>query len=174
VVGPLGPDGAGKTTFVRVLDTLLRPTAGRASVPGHDVVAEPLAVRRRNGLAGQFAAVDEELTGRENVETVGRVYRLSGGRQADPRTPAARRASATRTPAAASSKSTMGRIVAVREYVDSRHVGHVLLPSSTANATRRRSIIPQNADLRRSLMQITDERFDGAAGTGARPVRCDC
>jgi daunorubicin resistance ABC transporter ATP-binding subunit len=77
VFGLLGPNGAGKTTFVRVLATLLRPTAGRARVLGHDVVAEPLAVRRRIGLAGQFAALDEELTGRENVEMVGRLYRLS-------------------------------------------------------------------------------------------------
>ncbi len=78
VFGLLGPNGAGKTTLVRILATLLRPTAGRARVFGHDVVAEPLAVRRRIGLAGQFAAVDEELTGRENVEMVGRLYRLSG------------------------------------------------------------------------------------------------
>ncbi|HEY3139650.1 MAG TPA: ATP-binding cassette domain-containing protein [Acidimicrobiales bacterium] len=78
VFGLLGPNGAGKTTLVRILATLLRPTAGRASVLGHDVVADPLAVRRRIGLAGQFAAVDEELTGRENLEMVGRLYRLSG------------------------------------------------------------------------------------------------
>jgi daunorubicin resistance ABC transporter ATP-binding subunit len=77
VVGLLGPNGAGKTTFVRVLATLLRPTAGEARVLGHDVVTDPLAVRRRIGLAGQFAAVDEELTGRENLEMVGRLYRLS-------------------------------------------------------------------------------------------------
>src|ERR671915_1942687 len=78
VFGLLGPNGAGKTTLVRVLATLLRPTAGRASVLGHDVAAEPLAVRRRIGLAGQFAAVDEELTGRENVEMIARLYRLPG------------------------------------------------------------------------------------------------
>jgi daunorubicin resistance ABC transporter ATP-binding subunit len=78
VFGLLGPNGAGKTTLVRILATLLRPTAGNARVLGHDVVAEPLAVRRRIGLAGQFAAVDEELTGRENVEMVGQLYRLSG------------------------------------------------------------------------------------------------
>ncbi len=78
VFGLLGPNGAGKTTLVRILATLLRPTAGRARVLGHDAVAEPFAVRRRIGLAGQFAAVDEELTGRENVEMVGRLYRLSG------------------------------------------------------------------------------------------------
>jgi daunorubicin resistance ABC transporter ATP-binding subunit len=77
VFGLLGPNGAGKTTLVRVLATLLRPSAGRATVLGHDVVAEPLAVRRRIGLAGQFAAVDGELTGRENLEMIGRLYRLS-------------------------------------------------------------------------------------------------
>jgi daunorubicin resistance ABC transporter ATP-binding subunit len=78
VLGLLGPNGAGKTTLVRILATLLRPTAGRACVLGHDVVAEPLAVRRRIGLAGQFAAVDAELTGRENVEMIARLYRLPG------------------------------------------------------------------------------------------------
>lgn len=78
VFGLLGPNGAGKTTLVRVLATLLRPSSGRAAVLGHDVVSEPLAVRRRIGLAGQFAAVDEELSGRENVEMIGRLYRLSG------------------------------------------------------------------------------------------------
>src|SRR5262249_48102920 len=76
VFGLLGPNGAGKTTLVHVLATLLPPDRGTAMVLGHDVVAEPLAVRRRIGLAGQFAAVDEELTGRENVEMVGRLYRL--------------------------------------------------------------------------------------------------
>ncbi|MEA2299104.1 MAG: oleandomycin transport system ATP-binding protein [Solirubrobacteraceae bacterium] len=78
VFGLLGPNGAGKTTLVRILATLLTPTAGRACVLGHDVVADPLGVRRRIGLAGQFAAVDEQLTGRENVEMVGRLYRLAG------------------------------------------------------------------------------------------------
>jgi daunorubicin resistance ABC transporter ATP-binding subunit len=77
VLGLLGPNGAGKTTLVRILATLLRPSAGRATVLGHDVVAEPLAVRRRIGLAGQSAAVDGELTGRENLEMIGRLYRLS-------------------------------------------------------------------------------------------------
>ncbi len=78
VFGLLGPNGAGKTTLVRILATLLEPTAGRAEVLGHDVVGEPLAVRRRIGLAGQFAAVDAELTGRENVEMIARLYRFSG------------------------------------------------------------------------------------------------
>jgi daunorubicin resistance ABC transporter ATP-binding subunit len=76
VFGLLGPNGAGKTTLVRILATLLVPNRGHARVLGHDVIAEPLAVRRRIGLAGQFAAVDQELTGRENLEMVGRLYRL--------------------------------------------------------------------------------------------------
>jgi daunorubicin resistance ABC transporter ATP-binding subunit len=76
ITGLLGPNGAGKTTFVRILSTLVAPSAGRAAVLGHDVVREPLAVRRRIGLAGQYAAVDEELTGRENLELVGRLYRM--------------------------------------------------------------------------------------------------
>ena len=77
VFGLLGPNGAGKTTLVRILATLLQPTGGRAAVLGNDVVAEPLAVRRTIGMAGQLAAVDGELTGRENVEMVARLYRLS-------------------------------------------------------------------------------------------------
>ena len=77
VLGLLGPNGAGKTTTVRILTTLLHPTSGRAFVEGLDVVARPDEVRRRIGLAGQAAAVDETLTGRENVEMVGRLYRLS-------------------------------------------------------------------------------------------------
>jgi ABC-2 type transport system ATP-binding protein len=78
VFGLLGPNGAGKTTLVRILATLLEPTAGEAAVLGHDVVRTPLAVRRRIGLAGQFAAVDEELTGYENLEMIGRLCRLTG------------------------------------------------------------------------------------------------
>ncbi|HVA20573.1 MAG TPA: ATP-binding cassette domain-containing protein [Candidatus Micrarchaeia archaeon] len=77
VFGLLGPNGAGKTTLVRIVATLLRPSGGHARVLGHDVLTEPLAVRRRIGLAGQFAAIDAELTGRENLEMVGRLYRLS-------------------------------------------------------------------------------------------------
>ncbi len=71
VFGLLGPNGAGKTTMVRVLATVLRPDEGRAEVLGHDVVKEPDAVRRRIGLAGQNAAVDPNLTGRENLRMVG-------------------------------------------------------------------------------------------------------
>jgi ABC-2 type transport system ATP-binding protein len=76
VLGVLGPNGAGKTTAVRILTTLLRPDGGRAVVEGHDVVKEPSAVRRSIGLAGQSAAIQIELTGRENLEIIGRLYHL--------------------------------------------------------------------------------------------------
>ena len=76
VYGLLGPNGAGKTTLVRVLATLLPPDAGTARVAGADVRQDPAGVRRRIGLAGQAAAVDELLTGRENVEMIGRLYGL--------------------------------------------------------------------------------------------------
>ncbi len=77
VFGLLGPNGAGKTTLVRILATLLAPDAGRAEVFGHDVAGEPAAVRELLGLTGQFAAVDELLTGRENLEMFGRLFKLS-------------------------------------------------------------------------------------------------
>jgi ABC-2 type transport system ATP-binding protein len=80
VFGLLGPNGAGKTTAVRILTTLLRPDSGRASVAGFDVVRDPGRVRQSVGLAGQYAAVDENLTGFENLEMVGRLYHL--GRRA--------------------------------------------------------------------------------------------
>jgi ABC-2 type transport system ATP-binding protein len=76
VVGLLGPNGAGKTTTIRILTTLLRPDAGRATVGGHDVVKEPQLVRATIGLTGQYAAVDEDLTGRENLVLIGRLSRL--------------------------------------------------------------------------------------------------
>jgi ABC-2 type transport system ATP-binding protein len=76
VLGLLGPNGAGKTTAVRILATLLMPDAGRAEVAGFDVVTQAAALRSHIGLTGQYAAVDEYLTGRENLEMVGRLYHL--------------------------------------------------------------------------------------------------
>jgi ABC-2 type transport system ATP-binding protein len=77
VLGLLGPNGAGKTTTVRILTTLLRPDAGRATVAGLDVVRQSQQIRRLIGLSGQYAAVDENLTGRENLWLFGRLYQLS-------------------------------------------------------------------------------------------------
>ncbi len=79
IYGLLGPNGAGKTTLIRVLATLLPPDEGIARVAGFDVRRDPDKVRTRIGLAGQYAAVDDFLTGRENVEMVGRLYGLSRG-----------------------------------------------------------------------------------------------
>jgi len=76
VLGLLGPNGAGKTTAVRILTTLLEPDAGTARVAGLDVVRDAGALRAQIGLAGQYAAVDENLTGLENLEMVGRLYHL--------------------------------------------------------------------------------------------------
>ena len=76
VYGLLGPNGAGKTTTVRILTTLLRPDEGTARVAGIDVLADPYGVKRHIGLAGQYAAVDENLTGYENLDMVGRLYHL--------------------------------------------------------------------------------------------------
>ena len=77
VLGLLGPNGAGKTTAVRILTTILKPDSGRAIVAGHNVVEDPQSVRRNIGLAGQYAAIDENLTGRENLTLVGRLNHLS-------------------------------------------------------------------------------------------------
>jgi ABC-2 type transport system ATP-binding protein len=76
ILGVLGPNGAGKTTAVRILTTLVRPDAGRAVIDGIDVLSEPRRARARIGLTGQYAAVDEVLTGFENLEHVGRLYHL--------------------------------------------------------------------------------------------------
>jgi len=76
VLGLLGPNGAGKTTAVRILTTLLPPDGGSARVAGLDVVRDAARLRSQIGLAGQYAAVDENLTGRENLEMVGRLYHL--------------------------------------------------------------------------------------------------
>ncbi|MBA2473518.1 MAG: ATP-binding cassette domain-containing protein [Pseudonocardiales bacterium] len=77
VLGLLGPNGAGKTTAVRILSTLLRPDAGRAQVAGVDVLTDPHGVRGKIGLAGQYAAVDANLTGFENLYMIGRLYGMS-------------------------------------------------------------------------------------------------
>src|SRR5689334_1970070 len=77
VFGLLGPNGAGKTTLVRILATLLAPDAGRAEVFGRDVVHDAAGVRELVALTGQFAAVDEMLTGRENLQMFGRLFDLS-------------------------------------------------------------------------------------------------
>src|SRR4029079_8816647 len=79
ILGLLGPNGAGKTTAVPLLTTLLEPDAGSARVAGLDVVRDAAALRSQIGLAGQYAAVDENLTGAENLEMVGRLYHLGGG-----------------------------------------------------------------------------------------------
>jgi ABC-2 type transport system ATP-binding protein len=76
ILGMLGPNGAGKTTMVRVLATLLRPDRGSARVAGHDVVTEAAQVRKHIGLTGQYAALDESLTGRANLVMIGRLGRL--------------------------------------------------------------------------------------------------
>ncbi len=76
VLGLLGPNGAGKTTTVRMMTTLTRPTAGTGRVAGHDVLADPAAVRRSMGLTGQAATVDDLLTGRENLRLIGSLYGL--------------------------------------------------------------------------------------------------
>ena len=79
VLGVLGPNGAGKTTAVRILATLLRPDAGSARVAGHDVLNQPQLVRQLIGLTGQFASVDEDLTGAQNLVMIGRLLDLSAG-----------------------------------------------------------------------------------------------
>ncbi|MFI2415553.1 ATP-binding cassette domain-containing protein [Streptomyces sp. NPDC018947] len=76
VCGLLGPNGAGKTTAVRLLTTLLRPDAGSARIAGHDLVREPAAVRRRIGVTGQYASVDGDLTGRQNLRLFARLHRV--------------------------------------------------------------------------------------------------
>jgi len=76
VLGLLGPNGAGKTTAVSILTTLLEPDAGNATIAGADLRTQPNEVRRRIGLSGQYAAVDEVLTGYENLDMIGRLYRL--------------------------------------------------------------------------------------------------
>jgi oleandomycin transport system ATP-binding protein len=77
IVGVLGPNGAGKTTAVRILATLLRPDGGHATVGGYDVVRDAVAVRGLIGLTGQYASVDQDLSGRENLVLIGRLLELT-------------------------------------------------------------------------------------------------
>src|ERR1700731_1386662 len=84
IVALLGPNGAGKTTMVRILATLLRPDAGTATVAGHDLLADPVAVKRSISLTGQYAAVDDMLTGQENLEMMAQLRHLPR-RQVRPR-----------------------------------------------------------------------------------------
>ncbi len=77
IMALLGPNGAGKTTTIRILSTLLQPDGGQASIAGYDVLKQPAKVHASIGLTGQYAAVDEYLTGEENLHMVGRLYRLS-------------------------------------------------------------------------------------------------
>ncbi len=95
VLGLLGPNGAGKTTIIRILTTLLKPDAGAAQVLGLDVVRDAARLRQQIGLAGQYAAVDENLTGLENLTMVGRLY---GRRRAGAKRRGRRAARAIRTP----------------------------------------------------------------------------
>ncbi|MEL6890172.1 MAG: ATP-binding cassette domain-containing protein [Actinomycetota bacterium] len=83
VLGLLGPNGAGKTTAVSILTTLLEPDAGTATIAGADLAKQPRLVRERIGLSGQYAAVDEVLTGRENLVMIGRLYHLGRQRAAE-------------------------------------------------------------------------------------------
>ena len=86
ILGLLGPNGAGKTTAVRILTTLLQPDQGRAEVAGFDVVRDAGALRSVIGLAGQYAAVDENLTGRENLRLIGQLTHQPRSRIAPPKT----------------------------------------------------------------------------------------
>ena len=106
VLGLLGPNGAGKTTAVRIFTTLIRPDAGRAFIDGIDVLAEPRRAKARIGLTGQYAAVDERLTGAENLEHVGRLFHLPVADRPPSVAASCSSASTSSTPATASSRAT--------------------------------------------------------------------
>ena len=134
VLGVLGPNGAGKTTTVRVLTTLLEPDAGSARVAGLDVVTDAARLRSRIGLAGQYAAVDENLTGTENLTMVGRLYgeKRAVGQAARARAARALRAHRRRRPP--------------REDLQRRHAA----PAGPRGGARRRAAgaVPRRADHR--------------------------
>ena len=106
VVGLLGPNGAGKTTAVRVFTTLIKPDEGRAYIDGIDVLAEPSRAKARIGLTGQYAAVDERLTGAENLEHVGRLYHMPVADGASSGAASCSNGSISSRPATASSRAT--------------------------------------------------------------------
>ena len=106
VYGLLGPNGAGKTTIVRMLTTLLRPDAGVALVDGIDVCRDPDGVRRRIGLTGQYAAVEERLTGRENMQYVGRLFHMPKPRSVSRAATSCSNGSTWSTPPTGSSRPT--------------------------------------------------------------------
>ena len=118
VLGLLGPNGAGKTTAVRILTTILQPDGGRASVAGHDVVREPQAVRRSIGLAGQYAAVDENLTGRENLVLVGRLSHI--GKALRARASDARCSTSSTSPTPATGRCARTRVGCVADSTSPR------------------------------------------------------
>ena len=124
VLGVLGPNGAGKTTAVRILATLLRADAGHARVSGVDVVRHPARVRGMIGLTGQYASVDEDLTGTENLVLIGRLLDLHG-REAKAR--------------AARLLRDFGLAEAADRYVGDRHVGAAGARTSFSAAARSRA-----------------------------------
>ena len=115
ILGLLGPNGAGKTTAVRILSTILSPDSGHASILGHDVVKKREAVRRIIGLAGQYAAVDENLTGRENIRMVGRLSHMSW-KESRARATTSSRTSASPTPVTVCSRPTRAACAAVSTW----------------------------------------------------------
>ena len=108
VFGLLGPNGAGKTTAVRILTTLLPPDEGSARVGGFDVVRDAAKVRQQIGLAGQYAAVDENLTGFENLEMVGRLYHLGRGHSRERARELRPPSTSPRPPTASSARTPVG------------------------------------------------------------------
>src|SRR5213080_3253971 len=146
VFGLLGPNGAGKTTLIRILATLLEPDAGRAELLGLDVVAESSSVRELLALTGQFAAVDELLTGRENLEMFGRLFRLS-------RAEARRRASE------------------LLERVEPAHAAARALPRRTDDGSRSSESQRDLGDRPRPAPRGDDDPLDDAVPRGGGSAR---
>jgi ABC-type dipeptide/oligopeptide/nickel transport system ATPase component len=137
VLGVLGPNGAGKTTAVRILATLLRPDGGRAMVDGHDVVRDAHQVRRLIGLTGQYASVDEMLTGTENLVMIGRLLTTSAVSRR-PRVLSSACGTSAESPTGASSVSqTPPGIRSVRRSADSTASRVLPAPPGPVRVTRR-------------------------------------